>query len=78
MKIEITGAKCISCKKYSQYYAIGSKGELDAIDCGFCGVTQRNTKPWNRCKNYSERGNVGLSQERLVTYRILNENGIKK
>lgn len=78
MKIEITGSKCISCSKYNQYYTIGHRGELEAIDCGNCVGKKRNTKPWNRCKDYTERGNTGLNKEGLLTYRILKENGIKK
>ncbi|MCI8683862.1 MAG: hypothetical protein HFH50_12975 [Lachnospiraceae bacterium] len=58
MKIEISGSKCISCNKYTQYYQI--KGNVaEAIDCGFCGRRQRHTRPGNRCKEYQERSNVG-------------------
>lgn len=60
MKIEITGSKCISCYKYTQYYRMSGQGFPEAIDCGFCGVWQRTTRPGSRCKKYRERPNVGI------------------
>lgn len=60
MKIEITGSRCVSCAKYTQYYSLNqSKQVFQAINCGFCGERQCTTKPGNRCKHYRERSNVG-------------------
>ena len=59
MKIEISGSRCINCQKYNQYFTLTSQGELEAIDCGYCGKKQCRTRPGNRCKDYRERGNVG-------------------
>ncbi|GAA0254158.1 hypothetical protein GCM10008922_12910 [Faecalicatena contorta] len=60
MKIEVTGSRCISCYKYSQYYHRNYLGEFEAIDCGYCGIRQCTTRPGNRCKAYKERSNVGI------------------
>lgn len=57
MKIEITGNRCVGCYKYTQYYRCW-KGEIEAIDCGFCGIRQCTTRPGNRCKHYKEKSNV--------------------
>lgn len=73
MKIEITGNRCISCYKYSQYYTISAQGELDAIDCGYCGVKQRKTRPGNRCKGYKERSNAGFSEKQLLRLQWLKQ-----
>ena len=60
MLIEIEGSRCVSCRRYTQYYAqkLGTN-ELQAINCGFCGQLQRTTRPGNRCKHYQERSNLG-------------------
>ena len=72
MKIEISGNRCIGCNRYTQYYSISARGELEAIDQGYCGEKQCRTRPGNRCKKYAERGNVGVSREELLRYRIRN------
>lgn len=71
MLVDISGSRCISCAKYTQYYAqrlTRSGPELSAIDCGFCGQLQRTTRPGSRCKHYREVSNVG------PFYRIVKEN----
>ena len=63
MLVDISGSRCISCAKYTQYYAqrlTRSGPELSAIDCGFCGQLQRTTRPGSRCKHYREASNVCL------------------
>ena len=69
MLVAIIGSRCVNCAKYTQYYAqsIGTR-ELCAIDCGYCGRLQRNTRPGNRCKYYREMSNIG------AVYRISKEN----
>ena len=63
MKIEITGNKCISCYKYTQYYQRKiTSYDYEPIECGFCGVMQRTTRPGNRCKHYKEISNVSLAR----------------
>lgn len=62
MLVDISGSRCISCAKYTQYYAYRLRrdgDELHAIDCGFCGQLQRTTRPGSRCKYYREMSNVG-------------------
>ena len=66
MKIKITGNRCIGCYKYNQYYTISGRGELEAIDCGYCGIKQCRTRPGNRCKEHMQKSNVGLSEEQLL------------
>lgn len=61
MKIEISGNKCISCYKYTQYYKRNLIGyDYEPIDCGYCGVMGRTTRPGNRCKHYKEMSNVEI------------------
>ncbi len=61
MYVEISGSRCVSCDKYTQYYAQkASHQALCAIDCGFCGQLQRTTRPGNRCRHYREMSNTGL------------------
>lgn len=59
MKIEILGCRCINCYKYTQYYRRNYSGEMEAVDCGYCGIHQRNVRPGDRCKEYFERSNAG-------------------
>ncbi len=62
MLVDITGSRCVSCTKYTQYYAYRLRrdgAELQAIDCGFCGQRQCRTRPGNRCKYYREISNIG-------------------
>ncbi len=59
MKIEITGSRCVTCSRYTQYYQLKA-GQVEAIDCGFCGAKQRHVRPGDRCKKYSEKSNVGF------------------
>lgn len=59
MLIEISGNRCVSCARYTQYYGLGYDGEFRAIDCGYCGQRQCRTRPGNKCKEYREAGNVG-------------------
>lgn len=62
MKIEISGNKCVSCYKYTQYYEL--RGSLaEPIECGYCGVRQCTTRPGNRCKHYREKSNVALEKK---------------
>lgn len=58
MKVEISGSRCVSCYKYTQYYRM-SMGEAEAIDRGWCSARQCTTRPGNRCKHYREMANVG-------------------
>lgn len=60
MKIEITGAKCVTCQKYTQYYHNHYKIGFEAIDCGYCGRWQKTVRPGNRCKDYAEASNVAF------------------
>ena len=71
MKIKIIGARCESCQAYCQYYSINHKGELEAIDTGYCGERQGNTRPGGRCKKYFEKGNVGIGEVELLYRNIL-------
>ncbi|MCI9357221.1 MAG: hypothetical protein HFH59_06690 [Lachnospiraceae bacterium] len=57
MKIEISGSRCISCGKYTQYYEL-IKDMAQAIDRGYCGARQCTTRPGNRCKHYQEKSNA--------------------
>lgn len=62
MLIDITGSRCISCTRYTQYYANRmTRGgqEMIAVDCGHCGQFQRTTRPGSRCRHYQEKSNVG-------------------
>jgi len=62
MLVDISGSRCVSCAKYTQYYtqrAAKSGPEMNAIDCGYCGQLQRITRPGNRCRHYLEMSNVG-------------------
>lgn len=61
MKIEISGSRCISCGKYTQYYRM-SGGAVEAIDRGYCGKRQCTTRPGSRCKYYQEQSNVGAKE----------------
>lgn len=61
MLIDISGSRCISCAKYTQYYAyrmMRGGQELQAIDCGYCGQRQCTTRPGARCRYYQEQSNV--------------------
>lgn len=58
MQIEVLGARCRVCGKYTQYYAKWD-GQYMAVDHGFCGQRQCQTRPWNRCKYYRERSSIG-------------------
>lgn len=60
MKIKISGSRCITCRKYTQYYqkTLMDENLYEAIDCGYCGQNSRNTRPGNRCKKYKEAGDV--------------------
>lgn len=60
MKIEISGSRCVSCGKYTQYYSNNGARGYEAIDCGYCGEKSRNVRPGDRCKAYQERSNVSL------------------
>ena len=59
MKIEISGSVCVTCAKFTQYYSRNWNGELDAIDCGFCGQKGKHVRPGDRCSYYHEQSNVG-------------------
>ncbi|MBO5069911.1 MAG: hypothetical protein J6C37_06070 [Roseburia sp.] len=59
MEIKIVGAKCISCKYFTQFYEKTFQGYYERIDCGFCGRKQRKVRPGDRCKEYGEKGNCG-------------------
>ncbi|MCD2492762.1 hypothetical protein LQE92_08985 [Lacrimispora sp. NSJ-141] len=60
MKIEISGSRCISCAKYTQYYSRSlCTYEMEPINRGYCGQRQCVTQPGNRCKKYREKSNVG-------------------
>lgn len=58
MKIEISGSRCISCYKYTQYYRSKFGEGFEAIDCGYCGIKSRNVRPGDRCREYKEASNV--------------------
>ncbi len=58
MKIEITGARCVTCQKYTQYYHSHCERGFEAINCGYCGSRQRTVKPGDRCKDYVEAPNA--------------------
>lgn len=58
MKIEISGSRCVSCHWFNQYYAVNASGELNPIDCGYCGMRSKNARPGDRCKEYQEKSNV--------------------
>lgn len=58
MQIKISGSRCVSCHKFTQYYEKGWGGETVAVDCGYCGVKSRNVRPGDRCKEYQEASNV--------------------
>ncbi len=60
MKIEIIGSRCVTCRRYSQYYRINWKGEFEAIDCGYCGEKSKNVRPGDRCNCYEEKTNIGV------------------
>lgn len=60
MFIKITGAHCISCYKYSQYYEKNWDGEMEPIDCGYCGHKFHNVRPGDRCREYKEKSNAGI------------------
>lgn len=60
MKIEISGNRCITCQRYSQYYQNHYERGFEAIDCGYCGQHSRNVRPGNRCKDYRERSNCSV------------------
>ncbi len=55
MKIEITGARCATCQKYTQYYQNHYERGFEAIDCGYCGIKSKNVRPGDRCKEYREK-----------------------
>ena len=59
MQIEIIGARCVTCTKYTQYYApqVGT-GEMQPINHGYCGQSQCITRSGGRCKYYHERGSI--------------------
>lgn len=59
MKIEISGSRCITCDRYTQYFRKHYwEREYVAIDCGYCGRKCRNVRPGDYCKDYSEASNV--------------------
>lgn len=60
MQIEISGNRCVSCYKYTQYYQKGWQNEAVAVDCGYCGIKSRNVRPGDRCREYREMSNIGL------------------
>lgn len=60
MKIEITGAHCVTCQKYTQYYHYHCKRGFEAIDCGYCGRWQGTVRPGDRCRDYAETSNVSF------------------
>ena len=60
MLVNISGSRCISCTKFTQYYAFNYKNEIERINCGYCGQRSRNVRPGDRCKQYREENNVYL------------------
>lgn len=58
MKIEISGSRCISCDKFTQYYRNQSGKEFEAINCGYCGRKSHNVRPGDRCREYREASGV--------------------
>lgn len=49
---DISGNWCVSCARYTQYYATGmtrSGSEMQAINCSYCGQFQRTTRPESYC-----------------------------
>ena len=60
MKIEITGTRCVTCQKYTQYYRNHYERGFEAIDRGYCGRWQRTVRPGDRCKDYAETSNVAF------------------
>lgn len=63
MKIEITGSRCITCQKYTQYYRNHYQRGFEAINCGYCGRRQRMVRPGDRCREYAEASNVSVSEK---------------
>lgn len=58
MLVNVTGCKCISCSKFTQYYTINIYGEVQRTDCGYCGQRSRKVRPGDRCNMYHEQSNV--------------------
>lgn len=58
MQINISGSRCVTCHKYTQYYRLSCKGDFEAIDCGYCGTKSKNVRPGDKCKEYMEKSNV--------------------
>ncbi len=48
MKIEITGSRCITCQKYTQYYQNHYERGFEAIDHGYCWKWYRTVRPGDR------------------------------
>lgn len=55
MKIEIMGARCGNCARFTQYYCYSSDQILSAIDSGYCSRKSRNVRPGDRCREYQGR-----------------------
>ena len=58
MKIEISGSRCISYDKFTQYYSNQNGKGFEAINCGYCGRKSHNVRPGDRCREYREASNV--------------------
>lgn len=60
MLVNVSGNRCISCKKFTQYYELDFKNEFQRIDCGYCGQKSKTVRPGDKCKMYKEAGNIAL------------------
>ena len=63
MKIEITGSRCITCQKYTQYYQNHYERGFEAIDHGYCWKWYRTVRPGDRCRAYAEGSNVSVCEK---------------
>lgn len=57
MLVNVSGNKCISCNKFTQYYTLNYRGEMERTDCGYCGQRGMKVRPGDRCRKYVEMSN---------------------
>lgn len=70
MQIEISESRCAGCQNCTPYYRKRHDGQYIAVDCAYCNVLRRTTKPSNRCRHYQERGNV----VGIYGFKVIEEN----
>ena len=63
MLVNISGNKCISCARFTQYYTMNYAKEFERTDCGYCRQHGKKVRAGDRCRKYCEASNVYLRKK---------------